>query len=235
MIGIAAGAAKPASNDMVNDTQTFGIDPAAGHPERALALGYAPAAARDGVAALFALDGTMAKLAMGTRDPMVAQLRLTWWHEALSALGTGQPPAQPILQALSAAGADGAALAQMEVGWERLLAAPDDEALSAFGVERGTLFVEAARLAGAGDDVGAAGSGWALADLSRLTVDADLAARAGALARPLLQRAAAQRWSPAGRFLGALVHVAEADLAGGSSAGSPRRVLRLAWHRMSGR
>ncbi|MCD2316088.1 hypothetical protein LQ954_07995 [Sphingomonas sp. IC-11] len=232
---IAAGAAKPASNDMVNDTQTFGIDPAAGHPERALALGYAPLAAHDGIVALFALDATLAKLAMGTRDPMVAQLRLTWWHEALSALGTGRSPAQPILRALSEAQANGAALAQMEVGWERLLAAPDDEALSAFSEERGILFAEAARLARAQDDVVAAARGWALADLSRITVDAGLSARAGALARPLLQRAAAQRWSPAGRFLGALVHVAQADLLGEKAAGAPLRVLRLAWHRMSGR
>ena len=235
MVRIAAGAAKSLSNDMVNDTETFGIDPAAGHPERALALSYAPSAARQRVAALFALDATLAKLALGTRDPMVAQLRLTWWHEALSALATSAPPAQPILRALAAAGADGRLLATMTIGWEWLLADPDDAALLDFAEERGSLFREAARLAGAPDDVSMAGPGWALADLSRLTVDQTLAARAVALAAPLLQRASAQRWSGAGRFLGALVHVARADLVDPSTIGSPRRVLRLAWHRVSGR
>lgn len=220
---------------MVNETETFGIDPAAGHPERALALSYAAPAVRLGVAALFALDATLAKLAMGTRDPMVAQLRLTWWHEALSALPTGEPPAQPILRALASAGANGAALAGMENAWERLLAAPDEAALTAFGEERGMLFREAARLAGAADDVTSAGRGWALADLSRLTVDPELAARSAALAWPLLCRASAQRWSRAGRFLGALVLVAQADLAGEKAAGAPSRVARLAWHRLSGR
>ena len=46
---------------MVNDPRTFGIDPGGGHPERALALGYAPAAGREGVLAVFALDATLAK------------------------------------------------------------------------------------------------------------------------------------------------------------------------------
>ncbi|OWK32983.1 squalene/phytoene synthase family protein [Sphingomonas mucosissima] len=220
---------------MVNETETFGIDPAAGHPERVLALGYAAPAVRHGIASLFALDATLAKLAMGTRDPMVAQLRLTWWHEALAALPSGDPPAQPILRAMAAAGADGAALAQMEIGWERLLAAPDDAALSAFGEERGILFCEAARLAGAPDDATTAGRGWALADLARLTVDPALSSRAASLALPLLAQASAQRWSRAGRFLGALVHVARADLAEEQAVGAPARVLRLAWHRLSGR
>jgi phytoene synthase len=220
---------------MVKDAETFGIDPAGNHPERALALGYAPAAASAGVAAAFALDATLAKLSLGTRDPIVAQLRLTWWYEALTALGGGGAPQQPILRALLASGADGAVLAMTEEGWERVLATPDDGELVTFARERGVLFREAARLAGARDDVSAAGAGWALADLARATADPGLAARAAVLAAPLLARAAAQRWSVAGRFLGALVHVARADLAGVRPIGAPARVARLAWHRLTGR
>lgn len=219
---------------MVNDAETFGIDPAGSHPERALALGYAPAA-KAGVAAAFALDATLARLTLGTRDAMVAQLRLTWWYEALTALGGGDAPQQPILRALAAAGADGSSLATMEEGWERLLAPADDQELGAFARARGVLFAEAARLAGARDDVSAAGAGWALADLARATAEAGLAARAGGLAAPLLAQAAAQRWSGNGRFLGALVHVARADLAGVRPIGAPARVARLAWHRLTGR
>ena len=220
---------------MVNDVETFGIDPAGGHPERTLALGYAAGSSRDGIAALFALDATLARLALGTRDAMVAQLRLTWWYEALGALGEGRAPAQPILRALEAVGAAGPALARMEEGWERLLASPDDHELIAFAEERGVLFREAGRLAGARDDVSAAGAGWALADLARVTGDRALADRAAVLAAPLLAQAAGQRWSAAGRFLGALVHVARADLAGVRPIGAPARVARLAWHRLTGR
>lgn len=217
---------------MVNSAEILGIDPAMGHPERALALGYAPAAAGGGVAALFALDATLARLALGTREPMVAQLRLTWWYEALRALGD-RPPPQPILRALAAARLDGAALALMAEGWERLL--DDAPELDAFADGRAVLFEAAARLAGAGDDVRKAGAGWALADLARTSGDAARAAAAARLAAPLLDRAAAMRWSPAGRFLGALVHVARADLAAQRPPGAPARVARLAWHRLTGR
>jgi phytoene synthase len=220
---------------MVNGTVTLGIDPAGGHPERALALGYAPPSARGEIAALFALDATLAKLALGTRDPMVAQLRLTWWYEALLSLAVEDVPAQPILRVLAAAHADGPGLAGMEEGWELLLDAPDDAALTAFGAARGRLFAEAARLAGANDETAAGGAGWALADLSRITAGPGLGRRAARLAAPLLAGAAAQRWSSTGRFLGALVHVARADLAGVRSAGAPSRVARLAWHRVTGR
>lgn len=220
---------------MVNDTETFGIDPAASQPERALALSYAPVAARDGVAAAFALDATLAKLALGTREAMVAQLRLTWWYEALIALNGGVVPPQPILRALADAGADGRALAEVASGWERLLSAPGEAELMAFAAERGALFRETARLAGAGDDVAAAGQGWALADLATVTADAALAGRARRLAAPLLAEAGAHRWSRAGRFLGGLVHVARADLDAARPAGSPARVGRLAWHRLTGR
>ena len=221
---------------MVNEAQTFGIDPAGAHPERALALGYAPAAARGGVAAVFALDATLSKLTLGTRDPMVAQLRLTWWYEALVALGTSEaPPPQPILHALAAAGAHSAELAETEAGWERLLGSLDDADLMAFAQARGAIFREAGRLACAGDEVSAAGEGWALADLARTTADPALAGRAAVMAAPLLAQAAGQRWSAAGRFLGALVHVARADLAGVRPIGAPARVARLAWHRLTGR
>ncbi len=220
---------------MVNDAHTFGIDPAAGHPERTLALGYAPAAARAAVAALFALDATLARLALGTKDAMVAQLRLTWWYEALAALATEPAPAQPILQALSHAGADGPALARMAAGWERLLDAPTQEDVAAFAAARGVLFVEAARLAGATDDVRAAGEGWSLADLARLTADPALREQAAALAGCRIEEAAHRRWTPRGRFLGALVQVARADLLATRPIGSPQRVARLAWHRLTGR
>lgn len=220
---------------MVKDASFYGIDPAAGHPERLLALGYTPSGAEAGVSALFALDATLARLALGTRDVMVAQLRLTWWYEALGRFGVAVPPAQPILQTLASAGADGTALAPMAAGWERLLDTPSDEDLLAFAADRATVFTESARLAEAADDVRDAGSGWALADLARTTSDPALSRRAAALAAPMLDRAAAQKWSASARFLGALIHVARADLAGEHAIGAPRRVARLVWHRMTGR
>jgi 15-cis-phytoene synthase len=220
---------------MVNDTVIFGIDPAAGNPERALALGYAPADRRPALVALFALDATLAKLALGTRDPLVAQMRLTWWYEALRSLDAVPPPAQPILRALHEARVDGTALAVMTEGWERLLDDPDESALAAFATARAALFRVGGELLGARDSVQRAGEGWALADLARVTARAETRAMATRMAIPALASACAVRWSLAGRPLGALAHGARMDLIGRSRPGSPARVARLAWYRLTGR
>lgn len=214
---------------MVNATEIFGVNPAADRPDRALALGYARTGGET-LHALFALDVTLARLALGTKEPLVAQMRLTWWHDALR---SAQPPAHPILRALSAV--DGARAAAMVDGWQLLLDAPDDAALAGFAHARGGLFALAAAAIHADDPVDAAGRGWALADLALLTADPALARRARAAAAPLLAQATGQHWSASGRALGALAHLARIDLDVPPHEGGARRVARLAWHRLTGR
>lgn len=222
---------------MAHQGSDLGIDPAAGNPERALAFTYARASARPGLLALFALDATLARLARGTRDPLVAQMRLTWWHEALSALDSAPPPAQPVLRALAQTvlpcGVAGARLATIVAGWEALLG--DEEVTARHARDRGAaLFGAAAIVLGVeGDPVETAGEGWALADLALRSADAALAASARRLAEPRLRQAASARWSRDGRALGALAHGARMDLAG-LKAGSPGRVARLLRHRLTG-
>ncbi|WP_010216739.1 squalene/phytoene synthase family protein [Sphingomonas sp. PAMC 26621] len=217
-------------------------------PERYLALSYAVPAAQPGLTALLALDGTLGQILRTTREPMVGQMRLTWWHEALSALDHTAPPAQPVLQALAtevvSRGVSGAALAGMIDGWEVLLD-PDPltrTTLEAYAAHRGgTLFAQAGVLLGAGprDPLLQAGAGWALADLARHVRDAEAAALPRMLSQHELDAAFGLRWSRPARALGALALTARMDLAmlqdGGPPSTSPRRVARLAWHRISGR
>ena len=209
--------------------------------ERRLAIAYAPAAARPALAALLALDARLGEVVATTREPMVGQMRLTWWHEALTRLDAAPAPAEPVLTAIAAdalpRGASGAALAAMIDGWEALLepAIGEAEALVHARGRGATLFAAAARVLGAADDgPAAAGEGWALADLAQRLSDPAARARAGELARPRLAAARHGRWPVPLRPLGALVLAADADLAG-TPAGSPRRVARLAWHRLTGR
>lgn len=223
-------------------------------PERALALSYALPSARAALAVLFALDDTLAQILRTTRDPLVGQMRLTWWHEALCALDTAPPPAQPVLQVLAAEvlplGVTGATLAGMIDGWEALLDADPiteedpitEAALSAHAEKRGAaLFEAAAQVLGCAteDRVAAAGEGWALVDLAAHLSDLESAAISASWAGARLKRATAGRWSRAGRPLGALAHVARMDLAHAFCRdvprGAPKRVARLAWHRLTGR
>lgn len=217
-------------------------------PERELAFSYAHARSRAGLAALFALDAALANILRTTREPIVGQMRLTWWHEALTRLDSAAPPAEPVLQALVRdvvpQGTTGARLAGMIDGWEELLDADtlNDAALGRHAEARGgALFAMAGEVLGARhtDPVELAGKGWALADLGRHLSDRSTAERALRLAAAPLAQAGRTRWSRAARPLGALAHIARMNLAISLDhplpIGAPRRVGRLLLHRLWGR
>ncbi len=216
--------------------------PSPANAERALALTYAGASARSGLEALFGLDETLGRIVRTTRDPIVGQMRLTWWYEALLKLDAGPPPAEPVLQALSAttipAGVSGAHLAAMTEGWEALLDSPLGEmAIDRFATERGEkLFAAAARLLAVDDArIMFAGRGWALADLSQRLSDPAGRTIARERAADLLAQALTGRWPRRARALGALAISARLDLSNDAlPQGSPKRVGRLAWHRLTG-
>lgn len=213
-------------------------------PEQALALSYARPAGRDALHALFALDVTLGRIVRAARDPLIGEMRLTWWHGALNALDEAQPPAEPVLRALAAHvlphGVTGARLADMIDGWEALLAEPlDGAALARHARFRGTVLFQAAATVLASREqrgIETLGRGWAYADVARNLRD-------GAIAALARDRAAARlpasfRHRPVGRAvrpLTALALIARMNLAGAPRAGAPRRVARLAWHRLTGR
>ena len=205
--------------------------------ERRLLLAYVPVSVRAGVSTLLELDDVMADVIRSTTQPMIGQMRLMWWHEALVALETATPPAHPLLVSLAPmvlfGKAKGADLARIGEGWEELLEPEllDDDALHRFATLRGGgLFEAIARVLGAtGDPVRMAGEGWALADLARHASDPKIAARARELAQPLLDGARAHRWSRAGRMLGAMTHLAARD-----DRSPAQRTGRALWHRLTG-
>lgn len=218
------------------------------NPESALVVGYARPARRPALAALLDLDSALAQVLRATREPLVGQMRLTWWHEALTRLDTAPPPAEPVLAALAATvlprGVSGARLATMVDGWEELLDddLSRDEAMMRFAERRGAgLFGMAGELLGAhpDDPLVAAGAGWALVDLARHLRDARTGEKALVMARAALGTATRSHWSRQARALGALAHLALLDAAVPRDRplpiGSPRRVARLAWHRLTGR
>src|SRR3546814_3754289 len=85
---------------------------------------------------------------------MLGQMRLTWWHDALTRLDAAPPPAEPVLGAVAAEllpiGVTGTDLAALVAGWEELLEPElDDEGLMRHARERGgRLFTLAGRIVG---------------------------------------------------------------------------------------
>ncbi len=93
-------------------------------PIQRLALSYAPIASRAALLALLALDTRLAGIVRSSREPMLAQLRLAWWREHLSAGAPAAPRGEPLLVALDAWPGDRAVLEALPSGWEALTGAP---------------------------------------------------------------------------------------------------------------
>jgi phytoene synthase len=205
-------------------------------------IGYTPPQHRAALEALFALDATLATILRTPTQPIIGQMRLACWYEALTALDTAPAPANPVLRALQTEvlphGVTGRAIAAIVDGWEALLDTGPlgSDRLSAYAAGRGAgIFAAAGAVLGSGaaDPVGAAGEGWALADLVAHLRDGSEVTMARAAAERALAVAFAIRWSRAGRALGALALLARADLAG-IPPRSPRRAARLLRFQITG-
>lgn len=136
-----------------------------------LALSYAPASARAPTLALLALDTRLAAILRAAREPMLAQLRLTWWREQVRADPSTWPSGDPLLAVLRSWGERRGALADLAEGWEALTApAPlSADAVSALARARGEAFAALAEVVGVPgdrDEAGRVGTNWALADLA---------------------------------------------------------------------
>lgn len=64
-------------------------------PDRYFASLFAPASRRPLLFALYAFNHEIARAAEVAREPLMAEIRLQWWREAVEAASRGQPPAHP--------------------------------------------------------------------------------------------------------------------------------------------
>ena len=137
-----------------------------------LALAYAPKGKRLALQTLWALDFALGRIVATTTEPLIGQMRLTWWHNRLVALDAGSVPAEPILGQLShlvrECDITGAELAILVEGWEILLEPlplSDDQLLAFAGSRGNQMFVLSARILGSAIPTGL-GTGWALTDFA---------------------------------------------------------------------
>jgi phytoene synthase len=70
-------------------------------PDRYFASLFAPAARRPLLFALYAFNHEIARAAEVAREPMMAEIRLQWWREAVAEARNGRPRAQPVAIGLS--------------------------------------------------------------------------------------------------------------------------------------
>ncbi|WP_017672572.1 squalene/phytoene synthase family protein [Blastomonas sp. AAP53] len=207
-----------------------------------LATGYGDAQMRLWCQALFAFDAQIAGIVLQAREPMLAQIRLQWWHDVIAKPVASRPSANPVLAALLPLEAQGldlaGALGGVIRGWEAALDREDSAAVADFAKGRGQLMAAFAPLGqgAARDDLHRIGAAWALWDMVRFhrrTEALDAAVRgidAQALARIRLPRNL--------RPLSIIARAVQLDIAQGAMDrpwGSPGVFARLVWHGLSGR
>ena len=195
-------------------------------PERALALTYAPLAARNRVKALWRLDERLARL--GASPSQFREVKLAWWDEQLAGLGAQGHP-EPLLGEVASRllpAIPAAQLAGLAEAWRAL---DEDGPLEPHLQARAALFPLTAHLIGASLPAG-------VNEAARLWARADLRRRRPDLVQPLFATPEAIRWPAPLRSLGALAILALRDLRAGDPEpqGAPRRVARMAWHRLTG-
>lgn len=71
--------------------------------DRFLTVLFAPAAARERLFALYAFNHEIAKVRETVREPMLGQIRLQWWREAIGGIYGGAPRKHEVAEALGAA------------------------------------------------------------------------------------------------------------------------------------
>jgi phytoene synthase len=90
--------------------------------ELALALAWTPQKVREPLRIAFELDQRLARIVARTTEPMLGQMRLAWWREALAKPLGDRPKGDAVLDAIGNhwAGRE-AALTAMIDGWEVLM------------------------------------------------------------------------------------------------------------------
>ncbi len=116
---------------------------ARGDPDRFLATMSVPAAARLRLWPLYAFNVEVARAPWLTTEPMIAEMRLQWWRDALDEIDAGKPArahevAGPLAALMTEARLSGAVLDQMVLArrWDIAKAAFEDDAAFAAHIDQ---------------------------------------------------------------------------------------------------
>ena len=70
-------------------------------PDRYFSALFAPAGKRTFLFALYAFNYEVARIGESVREPMLAEIRLAWWREAVEGARAGKPRDHPVVRALA--------------------------------------------------------------------------------------------------------------------------------------
>ena len=139
--------------------------------EAQLALAYIGPNLRDALRIFLELDGRLARIVSATTEPMLGQMRLAWWRDALGMAVSERPQGDAVLDGIGTywGGAEASLVALVD-GWEHMLSEPPLDATAArdFVSGRAEGLSGLAILSGSNalvaEKIRAVGRFWALAD-----------------------------------------------------------------------
>jgi 15-cis-phytoene synthase len=139
-------------------------------PPQRLAVAYAPVAFRGAFALLLRLDARFADVVGKASEPMIGQMKLAWWREALFCDPAAQPKGEPLLREYRQYRGQipDAALEKLHSAWEGLLVEGQwsQDAVQTFaGLRCDAIFGAYAAIASVTADVRCLGVEWAANDL----------------------------------------------------------------------
>ena len=95
-------------------------------PPQRLAIAYAKGEQRDKLSFMLRLDARLCDIVGKAGEPMIAQMKLAWWRDALLCEPGSRPKGEPLLLEYSRHSDEMATVAEQLVSaWEYLLVAPD--------------------------------------------------------------------------------------------------------------
>jgi len=148
-------------------------------PEAVIALAWSPPEVRSALGTVLRLDRRLARILARTREPMLGQMRLSWWREALGKPLAERPRGDAVLDAIGLhwAGREPALVALVD-GWEQVLEEPplSEAAARLFAAGRCEALIAAHRrepvALDPSDPCMAAAWHWSLADFAARVSDA---------------------------------------------------------------
>lgn len=155
-------------------------------PIQKLIAAYAKGAHRRGFCVIFAMDNRFGDIVRSTTEPLIGQMKLTWWSDAIEKPTEKRPTGEPLIAEMAfhqTLFEDALLWDELIAGWTILLETGDldQSLLERYARQRGGAVVKlAAKLCGnkVSDNLLDLGASWALWDIARNISDpktADLA------------------------------------------------------------
>ncbi len=213
------------------------------NPLKLLILSYAKEEVRRKFEFLFAFDSRLAEVIRSTSEPLIGQMRLTWWRDILTKAPEDRPEGEPLVELLNNIKRDGLIISHLLAlldGWEIMLEdfPWDDRQIENYALNRGVGFfgfvLGKSKLS---DEHIKIAKLWALWDFAAHCSDAKMRGEAFARCVSLSKETKPPSFDRNGRPLSILCKLAMRDAKSGRLSETmyrPSTAAHIVWHGITG-